>query len=90
MGMAQATIDTLPGPEEPYAVWPENWDAVCLFLACGTQWRFAGMTGVPTGLDYGGLQISAAAMALDLGQDLFGKIRIMEGEALAVFAEKRR
>lgn len=36
-------------------VLPENWDALELFLACATQWRYAPMGGA-TGLDYTALQ----------------------------------
>jgi hypothetical protein len=37
-------------------LWPENVPAVLLYLACDTQWRHAGMTGVPTGLNYDGVR----------------------------------
>ena len=78
-------------PEQPppsdYAVWPENWDAVSLFLRCSTQWR----TGEPSavapagvaGLDYvvllslGRLYLPAAEM-----RDVIEDVQVMERQAI--------
>ena len=56
-------------------------DAARLFLACGTQWRIASMSGHLLGLDYAGAQAAARFMALELSPDLFDKLRFMEAEA---------
>ena len=88
-------------PEQPpppdYAVWPENWDAVSLFLRCSTQWR----TGEPSavapagvaGLDYvvllslGRLYLPAAEM-----RDVIEEVQVMERQALDLIyqAAKRK
>lgn len=62
-------------------MFPENADAARLFLACGTQWRFAGMSGHLLGLDYAGAQAAARFMALEHSPELFDKLRVMEAEA---------
>jgi hypothetical protein len=75
-------------------VWAVNWPSFRLFLDCETQWRMvASMAGVfHTGIDY------AAAFALlrmrpfetrRRSAELLEDLRLMEGEALKVFAEVR-
>ena len=61
----------------------ENWAAVRLFVACATQWRFAGMNGVRTGLDYAGVEAAARMAGIEVTGDLFDRLRIMERTALA-------
>ena len=61
---------------------PENWDAARAFLAAGTQWRRAGMTGVPTGLDYAGVEAAARALGIDWTEELLRKIGVMERAAI--------
>lgn len=70
-------------------VMPENWDAMRIFLAMGTQWRRAGWVGVATGLDYAALPVVSAALDVPAGGDLFARLRILEGAALAAMAEAR-
>lgn len=43
--------EDMPSDDETFTVWPECWDAACLFLRVETQWRPMG-DGVG-GLDYG-------------------------------------
>jgi hypothetical protein len=77
-------------PEDAdFEVWPENWRAFSVFAALSTQWT-VGMNG-PTGLRY-----EALPFALDLFEieraawpEVFGQIRVCEGEALRYFAERR-
>jgi hypothetical protein len=73
---------------EEVMVWPDNWQALTVFNALGTQWR-VGMAG-PTGLDYGVLPDVFRFHAIPEADwpDLFQSIRAMEGEALAVMHEK--
>ena len=52
-----------------------------LFLACGTQWRFAAMSGHLLGLDYAGVSAVARFLALARSPALFDKLRVMEAEA---------
>ena len=77
--------------QQAFEVLPENWDALMAFLAMGTQWRTAGMSGIRTGLDY-----SAVPATLDMmgfgkrTQELFPKLRILEYAAVGVFADKAK
>lgn len=47
----------------PFPVWPDNWDAVQLFLHAGTQWRLDAAGG-RAGLDYPALQWPMQALRL--------------------------
>lgn len=71
--------------EEGVAVWPENWQAVTVFCAMGTQWRVsASMNGmIWTGLDYNALPIVEARLNVPRADraDLFASLRIMEAAA---------
>ena len=70
----------LPEPEQRIlAVAPECHDAVRLFAACGSQWRY-GPDGCPTGLDYAGCRMAALALGIDWLQTFPG-LRAMEAEA---------
>ena len=71
-----------------FAVRPENWAAVELFLCAATQWRLAA-NGAPYGLDYPGVETAAKFAGLKITPDLFGDLRIMEQAAIGRFAELR-
>ena len=75
-------------PPPPVEVWAENWLAVQVFAALQTQWRI-GMHGA-TGLDYAVLPtvMSLHGVKKSRRAELFAAIRVMETEALTVFAEK--
>ena len=64
---------------------PANWDAVRLFVAVQTQWRYAGMSGVPTGLDYAGCRAVAAGLGLRW-RAVFEGLRVLALEWLSVRA----
>lgn len=68
---------------------PEIWPAVGLFAASATQWRRAGMSGIPTGLDYAGVAIVARAQGVALEDALFEDLQLMEAAALEAWAEAR-
>jgi hypothetical protein len=73
-------------------IWPDMQDAVALFFALSTQWRWTGvgMAGAfRTGLDYSVLEATAKATGLELTAALFDDIRTLEREALAVWSRKR-
>lgn len=61
---------------------PENREAVTLFLSCETQWRRAGLAGVPTGLDYAGVTAAAKFMKIEPTPALFAKLRVIEAAAI--------
>lgn len=64
-----------------------NGPAVRLFHALTTQWR-RGAFGHLAGLDYAAIAPTAALMEIETGPDLFGRLRVMEGEALRAIAEQ--
>ncbi len=82
---------------------PENWDSVRAFLAAQTQWRFAGMSGAPIGLDYAGARAAVRGVTADgYGEEragrrlrwrrVFGRLAALEAVALEEMerrAEKR-
>ena len=74
-------------PSEVTEVWPENWDAMRVFLGMETQWRRAGMAGACVGLDYAVLPIVAGALAIAVDEDLLARLRVMEGAAVKAMAE---
>jgi len=65
---------------ESFPVLPENWDALTVFIAVQTQWRY-GPSGHLTGLDYSGCRAAARAMGLKW-RKVFGNLREMESAAL--------
>lgn len=73
---------------DEFLVWPDNWQAVDVFIAMGTQWR-VGMGG-PVGLDYGALETVMRLVGVKRADrsDVFAAVRIMEGAALAAMTEK--
>ncbi len=73
---------------EPFAVLPENAQAVELFLLSSSQWRFA--EGCPTSLDYPGMEAAARLAEIDLTPELFADIRIMERAAVDATRERRK
>lgn len=60
-----------------------------VFVACDTQWRHVGMTGITTGLDYPALEAVMRMMAIDDTRDTFERIRTMESGALEALREQR-
>ena len=71
-------------------LWPENLPAVLLYLDCDTQWRYAGLSGAPTGLDYAGVRavMDLQAVPSDAHPALFQDLQALEREHLAVSAER--
>ena len=72
-----------------FPVHPDNWPAVETFLALSTQWRHAGAPGIPTGLDYAAIEPTLRLIGHEPTPGLFAGLRLMEAEALNVFAAKR-
>lgn len=67
--------------------WPDDEDAVMLFIAMRTQWRTS-MAGF-VGLDYAVIQIVADQLGIGRKRlkRAFGVLGILEDEALVMFAE---
>ncbi|MEX2475068.1 DUF1799 domain-containing protein [Marinobacter sp.] len=74
---------------DDYPVLPENWDALQLFLRCATQWRYAGMAGVRTGLDYPSVETVMRMTGTRNKRETFWQLQLIEDEALKALAELR-
>lgn len=81
----------VPEPTEGahFMVLPENFQAIEVFAACATQWRYAGMTGACVGLDYPAVESIMRMMAVDDPRDTFERLRLIEEGALAAMREKQ-
>lgn len=79
------TLDDLQGSNVD--VWPENHDAVRVFMRMGRQWRH-GMSG-PTGLDLSAVPMLMRALKIprDRLLDVLDSISVMEATALEVMYE---
>lgn len=60
------------------------------FLLCATQWRRAGMDGIPVGMDYAGVESAARMAGVVMTARLFGDLRVMELAALEAWSEERK
>lgn len=68
-----------------FEVWPENLDALNMFLRCQTQWR-AGPNGL-IGLDYGVVLQLFRLYDVSNHQALLEDLQVMEGHALQIIAD---
>lgn len=68
---------------------PENWEALTVFLKCATQWRYAGMAGVQTGLDYSAVDVVLRFSQAEAPGQIFEQIQIIEAGAIEGFAERQ-
>jgi hypothetical protein len=92
MGLTHAQIAEMLAEDEDEAdrafeVWPENWPALDLFLALGTQWRI-GPLGGALGLDYQGVHAAMRMMKVKDRAVMFDDLHVMERAALKVWNEK--
>ncbi|NQV83922.1 MAG: DUF1799 domain-containing protein [Rhodospirillales bacterium] len=67
---------------EIFTLWRGNETPARLFFASDTQWRFAGMSGTVTGLDYAGVRATADSLAIDMTPDVFRALQHMEAAAM--------
>lgn len=72
---------------EGFEVMADNWQSVCTFLACETQWRVvAGFAGlIWLGLDY--TAVDMVMRRSGVPDPVFEDLQVMEAEALATFGE---
>lgn len=75
-----------PAPTD-LEVFPENWEAVNVFLACGTQWRYRERT--ITGLEYASVEAVLRLRAIKAASETFERVRIMELAVLNALSEKQ-
>lgn len=86
--MAFFGLDTALADTEDFAVDPANWEIVQMFIRCATQWQYAGMTGVRTGLHYPGVEVLLRLLAPTADPAaLFAGIQVMEQAALQAWHE---
>ena len=78
----------LPEPEREadFEVWPENEEAVLLFLRVQTQWRTS-MAGV-TGLDYASIVATAKLYSIEDLPSVFEDLQVMEITAMNLLNKK--
>lgn len=88
MDDAKAFGVAIDEPEEPVAfeVWPENWEAVQMFLRVQTQWRTS-MGGL-LGLDYGAVSWLFRLYAIQDERSTLEALQVMEAAALATINER--
>jgi hypothetical protein len=65
---------------EHFEVWPENWEAVRLFIRCQTQWRI-GMNG-RAGLDYAAVLAMGSLYQIDNLSQVVEDVQVIEAEIL--------
>lgn len=72
--------------KQPLSIWPENWEAVSIFLRLGTQWRFAlhMSGGVYLGLDYPAVLELLRFYEVEDMRATFEDIQIMEAAAMKI------
>ena len=77
------------GNEGVVEVFAVNWPSVLYFLSCETQWRTAATFSrlLWTGIDYTAALAMIAGRKRKQREKLFADLRVMEREALNVWAE---
>lgn len=73
---------------EGFAVLPDNWSAVTLFLAADSQWRYAG--AVPVALDYAGVEAAARMSEIQIDPGLLRQLKVIEAAAVAEMLRRLR
>lgn len=99
--IADAKMLGIELPEQPpkaldYAIWPENMNAVDLFLRCATQWRIGEPSAVApagvAGLDYSVL-LSLGRLYLPPDaemRDVIEEVQVMERQALELIYQSAK
>ena len=67
-------------------LWPENLPSASLYIACETQWQRAGMSGLPVGLNYAGVE-AAMRMRGD-PPALFEDVQVLERVFIDIAAKR--
>ena len=84
IGLTRETqMDAWRAQVSPFAVWPENWDAVVLFEALATQWRLDAM-GREYGLDYAAVPVVQQTLRMRgrRARSAFRGLQVMEVASL--------
>ena len=90
MGAQPEMIRAVQGQltQEGFDIWPDNWSAWCAFMAVSSQWLLA-PSGRPIGLNYACVQAGLNLAKIELSQDDFFKLRIIEKEVVSICSEER-
>jgi hypothetical protein len=77
-----------PAQNEPqhFEVWPENWEAVRLFIRCQTQWRVS--DGRRIGLDYGAMLAIGSLFSVENLSQVVESVQVIEAEILTQGAKR--
>lgn len=77
------TVEEASGPSL-IEVWPDTEQSILTFDALGSQWIYAGMGGVPTGIVYGSIEpvLRVRKVPAEDWAQVFEDIRVMEAAAL--------
>lgn len=67
-------------------MWPENWEAVRLFVRCQTQWRVS--DGRRIGLDYGAMLAMGSLYQIDNLSQVVESVQVIEAEILTQGAKR--
>lgn len=68
---------------------PSNMEAVEVFVAMNTQWRYSSMGSV-VGLDYNSLSAAVNMMGVQDVKDVFWRVRVLEHSALRVIQKRQQ
>lgn len=72
--------------DDNFEVFPENWEAVQMFVRCQTQWRI-GMAG-PIGLDYGAVNWLLRLYEVEDHRSVLEDLQTMEAAVLATMSKR--
>lgn len=67
-------------------IWANNRDVWLLWAKVHTQWRIAGMDGVPIGLDYNAVKIVAETLDIVITPANLTKLQALENATLTKYA----
>lgn len=72
--------------EDQCELWVDHVESVELFRHCSSQWRTA--AHVVVGLDYAGVHAIAGMLGVAVTPRLFGELRVLESEGVALFGRR--
>jgi hypothetical protein len=89
MGIEMPPEWTDPALTEPqhFEVWPENWEAVLLFVRCQTQWHWR-PDGQRSGLIYSELLAMGNLYQIDSLSQVVEDVQVIEAEILIQGAQR--
>ena len=89
MGIEMPPEWTDPALTEPqhFEVWPENWEAVFLFVRCQTQWHWR-PDGQRSGLIYSELLAMGNLYQIDSLSQVVEDVQVIEAEILSQGAKR--